>query len=160
MRKAVFLDRDGVLNKDRPDYTWRPEDFILLDHVAEALLAVAAKGYMLIVVSNQAGIARGIYTHDDVARVHARMLGLLDARGVRIDEIYYCPHYTAAGRCICRKPDSLLLEKAMARFGIDPAASYFIGDRPRDMEAADRAGVTGIRVDTDADLRTVLPRIR
>jgi len=159
-RKAVFLDRDGVINTDRGTYTFRPEDFIVADTVWEALQAIAAKGYDLVVISNQAGIARGRYTHRDVAAVHALLAGMAAEHGLSFLEIYYCPHYTELGRCICRKPDSLLVEKALARFRIDPVLSYLVGDQDRDLEAAARAGVQGLRVPTNGDLRTVVPLIR
>ena len=156
MNKAVFLDRDGVINKDNHDYTYRVEDFIILDGVFEALSEFQKRNFRLIIVSNQAGISRNIYTHEDVAKVHTYLLNELGRRNIAIDEIYYCPHYDTTGKCICRKPGSLLLEKAIARFNIDPHKSYFIGDRDRDMTAASKAGVKGIKVETDIDLRKIL----
>ncbi len=155
MNKAVFLDRDGVINRDRQEYTFRVEDFVMLGHLGEVLCGFMEKGYLLIVITNQAGISRGLYGHGDVHKVHDHMVRSLEDEGVRITDIYYCPHYTSLGRCICRKPDSGLLEKALARYDIDPASSYFIGDKPRDMEAAEKAGVKGIRMTTNGDLRTV-----
>lgn len=160
MNKAIFLDRDGVLNKDNANYTYRVEDFILLDGVLDALQILRDRGYVFIVITNQAGIARNIYTHNDVTKVHEYLLAKLSEGHIHISEIYYCPHYTEVGNCICRKPDSLLIEKALARFSIDASQSYFIGDRIRDIEAATKAGVKGIKVDTDADLRTILHLIK
>jgi D-glycero-D-manno-heptose 1,7-bisphosphate phosphatase len=156
MNKAIFLDRDGVINKDNADYTFRVEDFQFNQGVFEALKTLQEKNYLLIVISNQAGIARNIYTHDDVQDVHQYMTGQLNAKGINLAEIYYCPHYTRTGKCICRKPDSLLLEKAVARFDIDPLQSYFIGDRDRDIEAGEKVNVKGIKIETDTDLRTIL----
>lgn len=160
MNKAIFLDRDGVINKDNANYTYRVEDFILLDGVLDVLQILRDKGYLFIVITNQAGIARNVYTHNDVARVHEFLLAKLSEQSILVSEIYYCPHYTETGNCICRKPDSLLIEKALARFSIDAAQSYFIGDRNRDIEAAAKAGVRGIKVDTDVDLRTILHLIK
>ncbi|MEO5572596.1 MAG: HAD family hydrolase [Bacteroidia bacterium] len=160
MNKAVFLDRDGVLNKDNASYTFRIEDFVFTDGIFEALKILHDKNYLLIVISNQAGIARNVYTHQDVEQVHNYMLKQFSLKDIRITEIYYCPHYTETGRCICRKPDSLLLEKAIARFDIDPFQSYFIGDRDRDIEAGEKVHVKGIKVESDTDLKTILHLIQ
>jgi D-glycero-D-manno-heptose 1,7-bisphosphate phosphatase len=159
VNKAVFLDRDGVINEDRGQYTYRPEDFRLLDGVLDAMLEIQRRGFRLVVISNQAGIARGVYTQADAERLNRLLTEAAKAHGVVIDEVYYCPHYTELGRCLCRKPGSLLVEKALARFGLDAAASYFVGDQPRDMEAAAGAGVRGLRMETNAPLHGLLPRI-
>ncbi|HKR06763.1 MAG TPA: HAD family hydrolase [Bacteroidia bacterium] len=160
MNKAVFLDRDGVINKDLADYTFRIADFEFTAGLFDALKNFQQKNYLLIVITNQAGIARNIYTHNDVEQLHNYMQLQLEEKGIHLAEIYYCPHYTETGKCICRKPDSLLLEKALARFNIDPLQSYFIGDRDRDIEAGEKANVKGIKVDGDADLRTILHLIK
>ncbi len=156
MNKAIFLDRDGVLNRDNADYTYSLDNFELLPGLFDALNVFQDKGFLLIVISNQAGIARKIYALEDVKKVHDYMLEKFRENGISITEIYICPHYHEIGSCICRKPDSLLLEKAIARFKIDPRQSYFIGDRDRDMEAAQKVGVKGIKVESDVDLRTVM----
>jgi D-glycero-D-manno-heptose 1,7-bisphosphate phosphatase len=160
MNKAIFLDRDGVINKDNADYTFNTAKFEFTDGLFQALKIFQQKDYLLIVISNQAGIARQIYTHNDVEQLHAYMKEQLNDRGIVLTEIYYCPHYTELGKCICRKPDSLMLEKAIARFGIDPSRSYFIGDRDRDIEAAKKVNVQGIRVESDVDLKTILHLIK
>lgn len=158
--KAIFLDRDGVINKDNADYTFRIDDFEFVNGLFDALKILQKKNYLLIVISNQAGIARKVYSHSDVDILHDYMQQQLKAEGIRLTEIYYCPHYTEIGKCICRKPDSLLLEKAIARFDIDPIQSYFIGDRDRDIEAGKKVHVNGIKVETDTDLRTILDLIK
>ena len=159
-QKAVFLDRDGVINLDITTYTWRVEDFKILDGVFESCKRFAEAGYKLIVITNQGGIDRGMYTHEDVDRLHRHMIRLFQDQGIELLEIYYCPHYDAVGKCLCRKPGSLLVEKAVARFGIDPAQSWFIGDRERDIESGKGAGVmNGILVDVNDDMRKVLPKM-
>jgi D-glycero-D-manno-heptose 1,7-bisphosphate phosphatase len=158
--KAIFLDRDGVINKDNADYTFRISDFEFVSGIFKALKILQEKKYLLIVISNQAGIARNVYSHNDVEHLHEYMLKQFEAENIHITEIYYCPHYTENGRCICRKPDSLLLEKAIARFDIDPSQSYFIGDRDRDIEAGKNVNVKGIKVESDADLRNILHLIK
>ncbi len=154
--KAIFLDRDGVINRDRKEYTFRAEDFVFNDGIFEALKIFQSKNFLLIVITNQAGIARGFYTHEDVNRVHEFMLEELGKQGISITEVYYCPHYNEISECICRKPNSLMVEKAIARFDIDAGRSFFIGDRKRDMEAAAGAGVKGILVDENQNLNSIL----
>jgi D-glycero-D-manno-heptose 1,7-bisphosphate phosphatase len=159
MHKAVFLDRDGVINEDRGQYTFRKEDFRWIGGVTDAIRMLRRRNYLVIVISNQAGIARGACTHAEVETLHRYMLETARAQGADLTEIYYCPHYTELGRCLCRKPDSLLIEKALARFGIDPAVSFFVGDQPRDLQAAAKAGVRGLPVETNAGLGSILPLI-
>jgi D-glycero-D-manno-heptose 1,7-bisphosphate phosphatase len=152
MNKAVLLDRDGVLNREREDYTYRPEDFVVLPDVVAALKLLQERGYMLIVISNQSGIAKGIFSIADVEMVHAILTDYLEENGIKIKEIYYCPHHPEFGSCICRKPDSLLVEKALARFNIDPNKSFFIGDKERDVLSGKKAGVKGILIESNYSL--------
>jgi D-glycero-D-manno-heptose 1,7-bisphosphate phosphatase len=159
MKKAIFLDRDGVINADQLDYTWKISDFRILEGVYEACLEFVRRGYLLIVITNQGGIAKGLYTHEDVHRLHDYMRAGFIRHGLEITEVYYCPHHDSTGKCLCRKPGSLLVEKALARFNVDPASSFFIGDRDRDIQAAAGAGVKGILVPVNDDLRKTLPII-
>lgn len=156
MKKAVFLDRDGVINRERGEYTWRLEDFEILPGVVEGLKTLQDKGYLLIVITNQAGIAKGLYAHADVDNAHGKLKDELNKAGVELTEIYYCPHHTDYGKCLCRKPGSLLVEKAIARFGVDAANSVFIGDKPRDIEAAENAGVKGVLVEANTNFVEIL----
>ena len=153
---AVFLDRDGVINRERGIHTWRVADFEILPGVIEAVAAIRRAGLLSIVVTNQSGIALGMYGHADVAEVHAYLHRQLASHGAQLDAVYYCPHHPDKGRCLCRKPGSLLFERAIARFGIDPARSLMIGDKPRDIEAAAAVGVRGILVDPNASLQPLL----
>lgn len=159
MKKAVFLDRDGVINRERGDYTWLLEDFILNDGLTEALTALQKAGYLLIVISNQSGISKGIYTREQVEFLHAQLVRNLRNKGIDILEIYYCPHHPDFSRCICRKPDSQLLEKAVARFHIDRASSWFIGDAQRDEEAGLKAGLKVLRIRPNDSLAAAAERI-
>lgn len=155
-RSAIFLDRDGVINRERGEHTWRMEDFEVLPTVAEAVRAINASGRPVIVVSNQSGIGLGLYGHADVSRLHDYLHAHLASQGAHIDAVYYCPHHPSRGRCLCRKPGGLLLERAMARFNIDPVGSVMVGDRERDVEAAGSVGVRGILVEPNAALVDVL----
>src|SRR5687767_9623731 len=109
--KAIFLDRDGVLNAERGDYTYRLEEFEVLPGVPEALKLLKEHGYLLIVVTNQGGIAKGLYTKEEVFACHEK---LQQACGHIIDALYYAPSHPSVSESLSRKPDSLMLEKAIA----------------------------------------------
>ena len=157
MNKAIFLDRDGIINEEIGDYVKRFEDFKLLPHLAETLKNYQSQGFLIIVITNQGGLAKGLYTLTELNKMHQYFLTEMEKDGVTIAEIYFCPHHPDFnGNCLCRKPGSLLVEKAMARFNIDPKASYFIGDRPRDAEAGEKVGVKGILVPSNTLLKDVL----
>lgn len=157
--KAIFLDRDGVINVER-GYTNRLEDFVILPDLIEVLQILQRKGYLLIVVSNQSGIAKELYTQSDVEVLHTYLVKELSKNNVTLSEIYYCIHHSDVSLCICRKPDSLFVEKALARFNIDPSKSYFIGDKERDIEAGEKAGVKGILIEANVSLKTILNKIK
>lgn len=157
MKKAVFLDRDGTLNNnDTLYYIRRREELQLNPGVGETLAELQSRGYLLIVITNQGGIAKGEVGLEEVKALHAQLRYLLEKEGVSLDEVYTCPHYPSTGSCLCRKPRPLLIQKAMARFGIDPAASWMIGDSERDMEAGQAAGLRTIRIEPNSDLRKIL----
>ena len=160
MRKAVFLDRDGVLNRDRGEYTFRQEDFSLLPGVLSGLKKLVASGYELVIITNQGGIAKGLYTKAEVDYLHLHLERFLANHGVKLAGFYYCPHHPETGNCICRKPDSLLLEKACAAHGIDPSASYFIGDAQRDADAAKKACIHPIQIPSNTPLIDTLSKIK
>lgn len=141
--KAVFLDRDGVLNEEMGDYVWTPERFHIRPDVPASLARLKAAGYYLVVVTNQAGIARGLYTRADVLACHEL---LQQATGHALDALYLADSHPSVSESILRKPDSGMLEKALARFRLDPAQCWLVGDRARDLEAAARVGVRGILV--------------
>ncbi len=155
-RPAVFLDRDGVINRERGEHTWRLEDFEVLPGVPEAIRALRAAGHEVVVITNQSGIGLGLYDHAAVGVVHRYLHDMLAAQGTRLTDIYYCPHHPSQGRCLCRKPGGLLLERAIARHGLDPGRSVMIGDRERDVEAAVSVGVRGILVTANAPLLPVV----
>ncbi|PKP11574.1 MAG: HAD family hydrolase [Bacteroidetes bacterium HGW-Bacteroidetes-4] len=160
MRKVLFLDRDGVINNDSGHYyIYRPDDFVLNEGFVEAMQKLALAGYEFIVISNQGGIARGTYSKADVEKVHSKFLSLMDDVRISILDIYYCPHHSDFEKCLCRKPGSLLIEKAMARYTIDANSAIFIGDNDKDMEAARNAGIRGIRIKSNQSLITILSEL-
>ncbi len=151
--KAAFFDRDGVINDDTGlYYIYRPEDFVLCQGAVEGLKRVHEAGYMIIIISNQGGIARGIYTKADTDAVHKKLTDIMAANGVPITEIYYCPHHTDFGNCLCRKPQPLMIEKAVARFNIDKSQSFMLGDRPGDVATGEAAGVRGFQMKKNSNL--------
>jgi D-glycero-D-manno-heptose 1,7-bisphosphate phosphatase len=151
-RPAVFLDRDGTLVEEVP-YLHDPGRVVLLGGVA-ALGRLAEAGYVLVVVTNQAGVARGLYDEVAVEAVHRRLAELLAAVGVRLDAVRHCPHHPEgtvpayAGACRCRKPGPGMLEAAAEQLGLDLGASWLIGNHPADMGAAVAAGVRPLFVTT------------
>lgn len=155
MHPAVFLDRDGVLNRELGMYV---SDRSLLEvppHVPGILKKLRDAGYLLIVITNQGGIAKGLYTHEELGFIHRQLEAVLQEQGVRLTDIYYCPHHPDSGKCLCRKPGSLMIEKAIAMHRVDPARSFMIGDRERDLQAAAGAGVRSFLVESNTDWSAV-----
>lgn len=151
--RAVFLDRDGTLNRE-VDYLSDPNDFELLPGAGEALRLLQDAGFALVVVTNQSGIARGILDEKTLSAIHSRLKDDLDPFGVRLDWIGYCPHHPTVGEgyfradCTCRKPAPGMLLEAAARIHIDLDRSWCIGDSLRDLDAAAAVGARGILVRT------------
>ena len=145
-RPAVFLDRDGTVIEDA-HYVGRPEQVRLLPGAASAIARLNAARVPVVIVSNQSGIARGMFTAADYDRVRDRVEALLAAQDARLDATYICPHYPPlSGPCDCRKPGTLLHRQAAAALALDPARSTFIGDRWRDVAPALAFGGRGILV--------------
>lgn len=159
MNKAVFFDRDGVINHDPGDYTYLLEEFTINPGIPENLKRLQDAGYKIILITNQGGISKKIYTHNHVEAIHKYLADELNKVDVKLTEIYYCPHHNNNENCICRKPNSLMIQKALARFDIDPKQSYMIGDKMRDVECAENAGVKGIKVDVNEDITKYIDEI-
>lgn len=145
-RPAAFIDRDGVINEER-DYVHRIEDFHLLPGAVDGLRILQQRGYALVVITNQAGIARGYYTEADFARLSEHMQDLLLSHGVHLDGIYHCPHHPTAGKdgarqdCACRKPRPGMLLHAARDLDLSLPDSVLVGDKTSDIEAGRSAGV-------------------
>lgn len=147
-RPAVFIDRDGTLNVEK-NYLHRWEEWEWIPGAVDAIKRLNAVGYLVIVTSNQAGIARGYYTERDVLELHQRVDADLKARGGRIDAYYYCPHHPEHGEvrdCGCRKPEPGMLLEAAQEHDIDLLHSFMIGDKSSDIEAGLAVGATPILV--------------
>jgi D-glycero-D-manno-heptose 1,7-bisphosphate phosphatase len=150
---AAFLDRDGTIVHDR-HYLADPDGLELLAGAGAALRRLSELGFLLVVVSNQSGVGRGLFTLDDVERMNARLRDLLAREGVVLAGIYVCPHHPDDG-CRCRKPEPGLIETAAAELGIDLGRSIMIGDRDSDVAAGAAAGLTAMRVGDGGDAPTL-----
>ncbi len=148
-RKCIFLDRDGVLNEDRPDYAYRLDHFKILPGIPESLTKLKTAGFLLVVVTNQAGIAKGLYTVEDMRVCHDY---LQDKCNNAIDWFYYSPYHPTVTASLGRKPGSLLFEKAIAKFSIDPQISWMVGDRGRDLEPARKLGMKTIQIGNEVEI--------
>ena len=150
IRAAVFLDRDGTINIEKR-YLYRYEDWEWISGAIEAIKKFNDAGVLVIVITNQAGVARGMYTCEDVELLHERVSKELQAHGAHIDAYYYCPHHPEFGNkmfCSCRKPAPGLLFKAQKEWGIDLDRSAIFGDKVSDIEAGQVAGVKPFLVST------------
>lgn len=153
MDKIVFLDRDGTINEE-VEYLHRLEDLKLLPGVAGALRRLKDRGFKLVVVTNQAGVARGYYGEEDVISLHQYLNSLLAQDGAEIDRFFYCPHHPTHGigeyrrECHCRKPETGMFEMAEKYFEVDKASSFMIGDKLLDTEAGKRYGVATVLLGT------------
>jgi len=147
---AIFLDRDGVLVEDI-DYLGSPSQIKMLPGVAQAIQSLRNR-FLLVVVTNQSGVARGRFTEENLLAVHTELVTRLWNEGAALDVLYYCPHLPGAEiaeyreKCECRKPGAGMLLKAATDWGIDLKHSFIVGDRASDMEAGRAVGVTGILV--------------
>ena len=141
MNKALFLDRDGVINKEK-NYLYKIEDFEFIDGVFETCRYFQDKGYLIIIITNQAGIARGKYTEDDYEVLTSWMTNQFERENIKVSKVYHCPHHPDfSGECGCRKPNIGMLLEAQKDFDVDLSASILVGDKNTDIEAGVKFGV-------------------
>lgn len=143
MNKCVFLDRDGVINVERGDYTWKPEHFILTQNLKSALIKLKAKGFLLIIITNQGGINKGLYTKKDVLNCHNYLQKSCDDC---IDDIFISPYHDNFTKSLTRKPNTLMFEKAIYKWNIDINQSWMVGDSERDCIAGEKLGIKSILI--------------
>tara|TARA_B110000444_G_C18597074_1_gene481227 strand:+ start:145 stop:645 length:501 start_codon:yes stop_codon:yes gene_type:complete len=155
-RKAIFLDRDGIINHDPGDYTRNISEFTILPTVLESLKTLKERGFVFILITNQGGIAKGIYSHKAVDDIHEYLKDVCDKNGTPILDIYYSPHHEITGKSLSRKPGSMMIERAVARYNIDPKASWMVGDKQRDLDCASPLGVPGVLIPTNDPLQEFL----
>lgn len=163
-KKAVFLDRDGVLDIDK-GYIYRPDQVEWVQGAREAVALLHSLGYAIYVVTNQSGIARGYYTQKDMEALHAYMAKEMEKAGGQIDGFYFCPHHPTKGvirsltiECNCRKPKPGMILQAMADHDLSREGSFLIGDNESDVQAALAAGIPGYRF-TGTDLKVFVEQV-
>lgn len=160
-QKAIFLDRDGVINKELGDYVCKLEDFEILTHNYDALNELQARGYLILVATNQGGLAKGWYTEATLKQMHDLVAADYLKHGITVSKFYYCPHHpNFTGACDCRKPKPGMLLRGAEDFNLDPALCYFIGDKHTDVEAAESAGMIGIKIEIDQPLSEIIHLIK
>lgn len=135
MVKALFLDRDGTINIDY-GYVFQPEKFEFINGIFELCRKAQEKGYLIIVITNQSGIARGYFSEQDFAKLNSYMIAEFAKHGIKITDVFYCPELSGNDR----KPNCGMFIKARDKYGIDMAQSVSVGDKERDLEAAQKAG--------------------
>jgi D-glycero-D-manno-heptose 1,7-bisphosphate phosphatase len=152
MNKALFLDRDGVINHDPGDYTFSLSEFHILPTVMQALQLAQSKGYKIIIITNQGGVSKQLYSEETVHEIHDFFRAVCQKNNIEITQIYYSIDHPEIGNSISRKPHSLMVERALQRYQIDPTLSWMIGDRDRDVQCAEGAGVKGIKMEVNGPL--------
>ncbi len=139
--KALFLDRDGTINVEK-NYVWKIEDFDFRDGIFEFVLEFFNQGYLIFVITNQAGIARGYYTEEDLLALNAWMVEAFRSKGITITAVYHCPHHPDySGECECRKPKPGMILRACREYDLDLKNSVLAGDKMSDIGAGINAGV-------------------
>ncbi len=159
MNKAVFLDRDGVINKELGHYATNIDAFVINDDIAESIYLLKERGYIVIIISNQGGIAKKLYSNSDVLAMHDKLQSYLKKHNTYVDDFYFCPHHQDFSKCICRKPDNLMLQKAIASYKINISKSFMIGDSERDIIAAKKTGISGILIEPNTSILNICKEI-
>lgn len=140
-KKALFLDRDGVINVEK-NYLYKVEDFEFIDGIFELCRFFQDKGYIIVVVTNQSGIARGFYSEKDFEKLTKFMVDEFEKQNIYVSKVYHCPHHPEiTGKCSCRKPEAGMLLQAQKELDIDMKNSIMVGDKQRDVDAGKNAGV-------------------
>jgi len=157
--KVVFLDRDGVINIERGEYTWKLDDFKFVEGLWKFLAIAQNQGYQFIVITNQGGIAKGLYSHGDLELVHQKMRNEFDRHNIKLLDVFYSPYHDEVSKSLSRKPNSLMLEKAIALYRVNRIQSVMVGDSERDIIAANKVGIRGVLVKPNQNLLELKSRI-
>ena len=151
MKKAIFLDRDGVINLEKKDYVKSIKEFQIMDNVPKAIIELKKKGFLVIIITNQSAINRGLLTIKILNEIHNHLQEILKDNNTSIDDFYFCPHRPDEN-CKCRKPNPGMLLKAVQEHDIDMSQSFMIGDSLTDIQAAEKAGCKGILLNQNQTL--------
>jgi D-glycero-D-manno-heptose 1,7-bisphosphate phosphatase len=154
MKKYILLDRDGVINEESPAFIKSPDEFLLLENSLEAIALLNRRGYKVVVITNQSGLARGLFDEKALNAIHKKMCDEAIKAGGEIEAVYFCPHQ-AEDLCECRKPKAGLFKQFAADYDVDLKDIYFIGDSLRDIQAAQNAGALPILVKTGNGSKTL-----
>ena len=155
MTKAIFLDRDGVINQERKDYVKKLDEFRILDKTSDAINIIKNNGFLVIIITNQSAINRKLLSVETLNKIHEKLQSYLEKYDTSFDGVYFCPH-TQSENCECRKPKPGLILQAVTDFQIDLSESYMIGDSETDIQAARNAGCKGILLKKDQTLLEVV----
>lgn len=150
MNKAVFLDRDGTLNVDH-GYVYKLEDLVFIDGVIESLRQLQKAGFLLIIITNQSGIGRGMFSKENAISFNLHLIKKMKDEGVLINDIFMCSH-SPDQNCDCRKPSPKMILEAIEQYKINPEKSFMLGDKNIDVESGKKAGVQSFLVDTEKSL--------
>ena len=159
MRKIIFLDRDGVINKEIGDYVITWDEFEINEGLIETLQLFQKHGFEFVIITNQGCIDKGMCSIQDVEKIMDDLIALLKMNGIVVLDYYYSPHHSDFNNSLDKKPDSIMLEKAIARFNVDVSASYMIGDHERDILAGQKVGLKSIKIDSNQNLLDIAPQI-
>ena len=157
MKKVVFLDRDGVINREIGDYVFSIDKFVINDGLADALNHWRDLGFSFVVITNQGGISKLRYTKQEVYHLNEFLIEWFKERNLNLLEISFCPHHNSIEACICRKPDSLMIEKIIAKHQVLKEQSFLIGASLRDIQAANKAGLKAIQIEANSNLNKIIP---
>ena len=156
--KTIFLDRDGVINKERNDYVKSISELEIFPNIAKNVELLKNAGFLVVIITNQSAINRGLITHEMVNQIHSSIQNYLKANGTRVDGFFYCPHKPDEN-CNCRKPKSGLLNKAILELNIDVNSSWMIGDNDSDIEASTSIGCKAIKISNNFSLDNAVDKI-
>ena len=155
MKKAVFLDRDGTINIDT-GYVGDPDKLVIIEGAREAIKLLKDKGFLVFIVTNQSGVARGYFSVEQMQLVNKKILDELAHKQVCIDGIYYCPHHPDE-ECSCRKPKPLIVNSIAAEFAVELKRSYFVGDKMSDVHTGKNAGCRTVLINSDDEVGSIEP---
>jgi len=158
LKKCVFLDRDGVINKERSDYVKNISELEIFLEITEPIKKLKENGFLVIVITNQSAINRGLISHEDIEKIHQKIQKYLQENNTFVDGFYYCPHKPDEN-CDCRKPKPGLILKAAKERKIDLAKSWMVGDNESDLEAGISAGCKVKKVDSKNELHSIVKNI-
>jgi len=158
MNKAIFLDRDGVINKERKDYVKKIEELEIFPEIGKFVKILKDEGFLVIIITNQSVINRNLTTHQDIEKIHNEIQRHLIKYNTKIDDFYYCPHKPDED-CFCRKPNPGMILEAIKDYNIDVKLSWMIGDNEFDVIAAKRAGCNAIKIHEKISLGDAIQQI-